>query len=829
MAEPGSFAQRLAAHPLAGRTAPPAPPAIPAEGVVRIAFESDWHVGTGAGIPGLIDKLILRDADGLPQVPAKSLSGVWRDAAERLAWALDERQPGRWHRWVEALFGTDPTRSTIAGEPRPAALSLTAARIDLPALRKDGVDRALKEALTFVKPGVRISAETGRAEPGHLRFIEMATGGLVLHATCRLESPGWDDAQRKLAWAFLVGALGLVEAVGAGRRRGQGRCTASLVGHDRAMAARALEDDGIDPPPFMEATFDAPRSAPVAQGERRQRLTLTLRSPLVVAQGVQGNVVLTRHHVPGAMLLATLFPRLAGAMGAARARKAVAEARLRVLDARPWVVGARGEPAPLCLHQWKEDGSLEKGATVVNLSCQAEPKDEEGRTRQTKPVRGTWLAPSAALAPGLLPDFLPGRAISTALITHNTIDDERQRPIGLEDGGAGPGVYSYEAITSAGPFLGELRLGDGLPGLPPGTIQVRLGRSRKDDYGLATLEIGPEEAVPGRAPSPPAVGGRLWIRLLSDLLPVGEALGSDATVEAVRQELERRLGIGLRLPESGEGAVSAAVRLTRIETWHARWSLARPTLTALAAGSVIGFEVTAIPSGLDLGRKLASLERTGLGDRRAEGFGEIRVQDPLVVHPVVSKAKGKPCTLKTQDAGAILDGGLRDSNAERDLALRVQRAAWEDGIALQALVSAGDAAIREAAFGLTLKGGPSASQLGRLREQVGRVRDRDGALALSRWLKDEADADAEANANRGGVWGSIAGAIRRLLDDDGHRLWPLLSTNGNPLPVLAEHEADAAILKKDLWAFAFRHFLFASLRAHGLAMRMAAADAKTGG
>jgi CRISPR/Cas system CMR subunit Cmr4 (Cas7 group RAMP superfamily) len=56
---------------------------------LRLEMLSDWHVGAGFGRPGNIDSLVQRDADDLPFVPAKTLTGIWRDALERLAYALD--------------------------------------------------------------------------------------------------------------------------------------------------------------------------------------------------------------------------------------------------------------------------------------------------------------------------------------------------------------------------------------------------------------------------------------------------------------------------------------------------------------------------------------------------------------------------------------------------------------------------------------------------------------------------------------------------------------------------------------------------------------------
>ena len=58
---------------------------------LKLTFESDWHIGTGAGIPGSVDRQVLRDGDGLPYVPGKTLTGILRDAAE---WVADTRGGG---------------------------------------------------------------------------------------------------------------------------------------------------------------------------------------------------------------------------------------------------------------------------------------------------------------------------------------------------------------------------------------------------------------------------------------------------------------------------------------------------------------------------------------------------------------------------------------------------------------------------------------------------------------------------------------------------------------------------------------------------------------
>ena len=57
---------------------------------IAIAMESDWHIGSGTGRRGDMDRMVKRDRDGLPYLPAKTITGIWRDACELLVNGLDE-------------------------------------------------------------------------------------------------------------------------------------------------------------------------------------------------------------------------------------------------------------------------------------------------------------------------------------------------------------------------------------------------------------------------------------------------------------------------------------------------------------------------------------------------------------------------------------------------------------------------------------------------------------------------------------------------------------------------------------------------------------------
>ena len=79
---------------------------------LTITMLSDWHIGSGTGRPGSVDRLIQRDTNNLPYIPAKTLTGILRDGCELVVEGLDEGKTGRWHDWLEYLFGSQDRKST---------------------------------------------------------------------------------------------------------------------------------------------------------------------------------------------------------------------------------------------------------------------------------------------------------------------------------------------------------------------------------------------------------------------------------------------------------------------------------------------------------------------------------------------------------------------------------------------------------------------------------------------------------------------------------------------------------------------------------------------
>ncbi|MGJ6965164.1 RAMP superfamily CRISPR-associated protein [Streptosporangium sp. G11] len=613
---------------------------------ISLFMVSDWRVGTGTGIQGYADRLVQRDGeeasrpvlpgnrdrnengdgtvrqDGLdgteaspapaaPIVPAKTLVGVWRDSCELAAHALDSGPSGVWHDWVGFLFG-----GRFDGKaPRPAALVVEGPlRFPVKLARLLRARPQVAWAATFRKPGVAIDVRTGTAEAEMLRFEEMARAGVTLTGRGRIEGfAELDQGQRDVAVALLGAGARLLEGIGGKRRRGSGRCAMTVEGAGFAPVWSMPPPERVVPPPAGPAYAVADRPVPVSRptraGWERAELVITVQEAVLAAATVLGNVVKGAGHVPGWCLMPEVARRLGGG-----AHALVRTGDLLVTAATPESAGgARTLPVPkVFVHEKGKPGTVTGNRMA-------------GAVSSGKPYRGGYVVPDGE-------DVHEVVDPPSMLRMHNSIRDDVQRP--TRDIG---GVYVYRALAAGTALRAEVRVRAGA--LEEGWEERlngrwRVGRSSKDDYGQ--VEVVARPVAEGRR----AAGGgdllRVW--LLSELLVRDLRLRPSTEVEDVKRALEQALakagasGVSLT-PVIGrrDGRVGVALGVHRTESWHRGWGLPRPTLYGLAAGSCLTFEVTGGPIAPDV---LAEVRAAGVGERRAEGFGQVELDHDLLLLPV---------------------------------------------------------------------------------------------------------------------------------------------------------------------------------------------------
>jgi CRISPR-associated protein Csx10 len=329
--------------------------------------------------------------------------------------------------------------------------------------------------------------------------------------------------------------------------------------------------------------------------------------------------------------------------------------------------------------------------------------------------------------------------------------------------------------------------------------------------------------APTKPPAPSVIqaGDRLYVWLLSDLLLRGPSLRAATSLGAVREALEQGLGVGLSEVTATEGSVAVAGRARRTESWHTGWQLPRPTLAGLAAGTCLAFTADAAVAP----EKLVEVLQGGLGERRAEGYGQIAINDRLLTDDPrdlrLCKVEPSSSSPETAECG----GRLRSAGeTESGMAYQVQRAAWREAIRRAAVELAASQGNRTKLLGIQYP----AKADGRTRGAPARPGQSQlmAFLAALRRVKEPGDSAAVAWLDYAGKtkgrqedWAGSLGAVRQLLME-GPRVWQALSGEDVGLVERLEPErlvvADSEIgrMKSELWPEAVWTLADACIRAH---------------
>lgn len=158
----------------------------------KIEFFDFWHLGSGVSAGAALDSLVVKDSDGLPYVPGKTLKGVIKEMVE----LLDEKK-------AEKIFGNEGSNA--------AESYFSNATLDVGTRAYLASNRSLIKNLFSKVTATKID-ENGLAVDGSLREIEV-TVPLTLYG--EIES---DEEE------LIIQAMKMVKQIGLNRNRGLGRC-----------------------------------------------------------------------------------------------------------------------------------------------------------------------------------------------------------------------------------------------------------------------------------------------------------------------------------------------------------------------------------------------------------------------------------------------------------------------------------------------------------------------------------------------------------------------------------------------------------------------------
>jgi CRISPR/Cas system CMR subunit Cmr4 (Cas7 group RAMP superfamily) len=170
----------------------------------EIEFFSNWHCGSGLAAGADVDALVIKDKNGLPYVPGRTLKGLLRDAASNLS---DDKKA------ISSIFG-------VSGDEENHQTGCSFfGNATLPSAEYQYiVEQGLVPHLYQTFSSTKID-ENGIAQDNTLRKIETVV-------PCKLEGeilnvPNGTEG-------IIVNAMCFIKRMGTGRNRGYGRCKISI-------------------------------------------------------------------------------------------------------------------------------------------------------------------------------------------------------------------------------------------------------------------------------------------------------------------------------------------------------------------------------------------------------------------------------------------------------------------------------------------------------------------------------------------------------------------------------------------------------------------------
>jgi CRISPR/Cas system CSM-associated protein Csm3 (group 7 of RAMP superfamily) len=212
------------------------------DATLKVTMLSEWLVAGGFDRSSGADHIQVRDLEGFPYIPGRTLRGLLREACR--AAVECGADPALGHLFI-SLFGPEVSSTSSGGaealsrerEASSGSLAVTDALLPqevVSAVKAVGDRRERQSLLRDFCSLVRRTAvgENGVAKEHTLRATEVSIPGLVFLAQVRVP-----DSQSLQLLAF---AAGLVRRLGASRYRGLGRCQMEILVGDRPVEARVF-------------------------------------------------------------------------------------------------------------------------------------------------------------------------------------------------------------------------------------------------------------------------------------------------------------------------------------------------------------------------------------------------------------------------------------------------------------------------------------------------------------------------------------------------------------------------------------------------------------
>ena len=177
----------------------------------KITFFSNWHCGSGLAAGADTDELVIKDRNGLPYVPGRTIKGLLREAAMMLKQFTDIPEES-----INRLFGKSGDSADYGCRSEVSFTNATLSEEEQNCIISDKLTKHLYMSVASTAIGA-----DGIAEDHFLRKIETTIPCCVHGLIMNVDEKDTDVLLQAFRW---------IKRLGLGRNRGYGRCEITKEG-----------------------------------------------------------------------------------------------------------------------------------------------------------------------------------------------------------------------------------------------------------------------------------------------------------------------------------------------------------------------------------------------------------------------------------------------------------------------------------------------------------------------------------------------------------------------------------------------------------------------
>lgn len=532
---------------------------------ITIKLLSDLCTCSGETYNSMVDMDVVYDEYGIPYIPAKRIKGCIREAALEMM-QMEIISPEMYER----LFGKEGNQKSAFSLSNAYITDYGTAVNALRACKDKGLasQQNVLSQYTSTRTQTAVDLETGVADENSLRTLRVVNKGLVFEAECDVRASKEDTE-------VLKQAASLVKHMGMSRTRGLG------------LVDITLEEDKKDSESHVQIEKKQ-------LGEHNKlRYQISLKSAMI-CKSAKGNQADTQDYIAGSKVLGLL----AGALGEEGYRELMSQDdEMIVSNAYITKQNQRCTPGRISLQKEKDQPYDENGGMMI-LDMLYEP---DVTNRQMTPANIDYMSEDCVIAD-----------VVTEISYHHQRPKDKSigRATGREDGSS---FYQLCSISAGQSFTGYIYANKMQAEMILNTVEklgsIRMGYGKSSEFGAADFVI---DAVESENTEKEIVHEAV-LTLASDVILYNENGVLTTELNVLKQYLEDAAGV------QDFQITNPFLQFVTIGGFNVKWKRRKPIFYALGKGST--FRILS-ESGFDMNL----LNRTFIGERISEGYGEIRVE-----------------------------------------------------------------------------------------------------------------------------------------------------------------------------------------------------------